>query len=295
MDDLRLTIHQTAPRLGDLPGNEADIRSRVAQSASRHLVVFPELALTGYNLRNRVQRVALSLSDQSPLELPPGAPPVVMGLPERGEDELVYNSALLVHDRRILAKHRKVYLPTYGPFDEGRYFAPGREAPPVASISIGWRVGILICEDFWHPALHYLLAVQEADVVVVLSAAPGRGSPEMLSETEAEPENAHPKQALFSSPDRWVLLARAAALQYGVFLVLANRAGAEEGVTFAGDSVVVSPKGNVLARAPQAGPAVLDCTLPREELRQARTPYAHLRDEDPGFLWRALGRLQARG
>jgi predicted amidohydrolase len=294
MDDLRLTIHQTAPNLGDLSGNEEDIRGRVAQSASRDLVVFPELALTGYSLRNRVQRLAFPLSDHSPLELPPDAPPVVVGLPERGEDELVYNSALLVHGHGILAKHRKVYLPTYGPFDEGRYFAPGQDAPPVATIPVGWKVGMLICEDFWHPALHYLLAVQKAEVVVVLSAAPGRGAPEEPAEAGALPERVHPTPALFSSPERWVLLARAAALQYGVFLVLANRAGTEEGVTFAGDSVVVSPNGNVLARAPQADPAVLDCSLPREELRQARTPYAHLRDEDPGFLWRALGRLQAQ-
>jgi predicted amidohydrolase len=294
MDDLQLTIHQTAPRLGDLAGNEEEIRARAAQSASSDLVVFPELALTGYNLRNRVQRVAFSLSNEAPLGLPSGLPPVLLGLPERGEDELVYNSALLIHHHRILAKHRKVYLPTYGPFDEGRYFAPGRDAPPVTTIPPGWRVGILICEDFWHPALHYLLAVQGAHVVVVLSAAPGRGSPDEPSHTQAEAENPAPAPALFSSPERWVLLARAAALQYGVFVVLANRAGVEEGVTFAGGSVVVSPEGRVLARAPQGDPAALGCTLPREQLRQARTPYAHLRDEDPGYLWRALGRLQGQ-
>ncbi len=295
MVDLNLTVHQTAPLLGDREGNEEEIRRRVLGSSSRDLLVFPELALTGYHLRGRVQRFAVDLSAGSLPDLPPDAPPVVFGLPERGGDELVYNSALITHEDRILAKHRKVYLPTYGPFDEGRYFAPGRDAPPVVTLPTGWKVGLLICEDFWHPALLYLLAMQGAELILVLSAAPGRGQPRDPAEIANTSKREEAPGVLFSSPEKWALLARAAALQFGVFLVIANRAGVEEGVTFAGESSVVSPTGELLARAPQGEPATLDCTLPRDSLRQGRTPFAHLRDEDPGFVRRALDHLRGEG
>jgi predicted amidohydrolase len=292
-DELHLTIHQTAPLLGEVEANQAEVRERVMESAERDLLVFPELSLTGYTLRGRVQRMARRVSQESPLRLPPDSPPVALGLPERGEDELVYNTAVLIHENRILAKHRKVYLPTYGLFDESRYYAAGRDAPPVATLPTGWRVGLLICEDFWHPGLIYLLAVQGAEVVLVLSAAPGRGEPGQEAEERPErgPGNSERDGLLFSSTANWNLLARTAALQYGVYVVLANRAGVEEGVTFAGESTVVGPDGKILARAPQAEPAVLELSLSREALRRARNPYAHLRDEDPDYLRRALDTL----
>jgi predicted amidohydrolase len=172
-----------------------------------------------------------------------------------------------------------VYLPTYGMFDEGRYFAPGREPPPVIRLPSGWRVGVMVCEDFWHPSLAYLLALQAADVILVLAAAPGRGEP-------GDP------RALFASTEPWLLLARAAAVQYGVYVVIANRVGVEGGITFAGESLVVSPTGEVLASAPQGEPWTLNVTLTRGVLRRSRTPFSHLRDEDPSFLRRALESLE---
>ena len=282
------------PLLGEVDRNEEEIRSRVAQSRGRDLLVFPELALSGYNLRGRVGRFALALGEESPLRLPPGSPPVVLGLPERGEDELVYNTALVVHEGRILARHRKVYLPTYGLFDEGRYFASGTMPPRVTLLPCGWKIGLLICEDFWHPGLIYLLAMEGVEVVVVLAAAPGRGSPpDGDRETGKVPSSTAPGPwSLFSSQASWALLARTAALQYGIFMVIANRAGVEEGVTFAGESMVVAPDGVLLARGPQAEPAVLDVSLDRQAIRRARSPFAHLRDEDPHFLRRALDRIQ---
>jgi predicted amidohydrolase len=301
--ELLLTVHQTAPLLGEIDENRVDLLRRVEGSNNRDLLLFPELSLTGYNLRGRVQRAAVPLAGESPVTLPRGSPPVAMGFPERGEDELVYNSAILVHEGKVLAKHRKVYLPTYGLFDEKRYFAPGKAAPPVVTLEGGWKVGLLVCEDFWHPGLMYLLAIQGAELVVVMAAAPGRGRPDSGTDSDEPtpygfPSDGPPSQErpgqhhfLFSSTDTWTLLARTAALQYGFFLAIANRAGVEEGVTFAGESTVVGPNGDVLARAPQGEVAILDHTLRREELRIARNPYAHLRDEDPEYLRRALNSL----
>jgi predicted amidohydrolase len=287
-DFLRLSIHQTAPVLGEVEENLEGIRCRLRESRERDLVAFPELSVTGYGLGSRASRLARSLPESSALGLPPGHPPVCLSLPERGEDELIYNAAVLVHQDRVLAKHRKVYLPTYGLFDEGRFFARGQDAPPVVTLPSGWRVGLLVCEDFWHPALQYLLAIQGADVALVLAAAPGRGDPSGLGET---PEPGH---HLFSSSATWTLLARTAALQFGMFVALVNRGGVEGGVTFAGESIVVGPDGSILARAPQREPYVLEVDLSRGSLRGARSPYAHLRDEDPDFLLRAMMKLRGR-
>lgn len=291
-NELHLTIHQTAPLLGEVEANEEEVRRRVRESLHRDFLVFPELSLTGYNLRSNAQRLARRVSGESPVELPLGSPPVALGFPERGEDELVYNSAAVVYENRILAKHRKVYLPTYGLFDEGRYFAAGRDAPPVTTLPSGWKIGILICEDFWHPSLVYLLAIQGADVVMVMAAAPGRGEPVPDGDPEMKlgPDGGN-GPLLFASTANWNLLARTTAAQYGLFVVLANRGGVEEGVTFAGESLVVGPDGKVMARAPQAEAAVLDISLPRPALTRARNPFAHLRDEDPDYLRRALRAL----
>jgi predicted amidohydrolase len=283
--------------------NKEEIRRRVLESMGGDLLVFPELAVSGYSLRSGVGRHAVALGERSPLRLPPGSPAVALGLPERGEDHLVYNTALLLHEDRILSRHRKVYLPTYGMFDEGRYFASGRMPPRVISLPSGWRVGLLICEDFWHPSLIYLLAIQRVEVVVVLAAAPGRGQPagggkagggdekEEQAGLEASADSRPGPWSLFSSQVSWTLLARAAALQHGVFMVIANRAGVEEGVTFAGESLLVAPDGGIMARAPQAEPAVLEGTLEHGAIRRARSPFAHLRDEDPHFLRRALDKI----
>jgi predicted amidohydrolase len=304
MVDLKLTIQQTAPLLGEVELNRRDLLERTMDSRDRDLLVFPELALTGYSLRGRIQRLAVPDREFPGLVLPDGSPPVALGIPERGSDELVYNTAVLVHEGRIRGKHRKVYLPTYGLFDESRYFASGRDSPSVSTLAGGWKVGLLLCEDLWHPSLLYLLAMQGVELVLVLAAAPGRGEPgsgrgepgsgpeSMGPQTAVEgPRNQPPDVALFSSTERWELLARAAALQFGVFLAVANRAGVEAGITFAGGSFVVGPDGDILERAPQGMAAVLDLTLRRGDLRRARNPYSHLRDEDPAFLNESLNRL----
>lgn len=284
-EEFRLDVHQTAPLLGEIEVNERDIRRRTEESRTADLVVFPELSLTGYSLKNRVQRVAVAVDDQAPLTLPVDMPPLAFGLVERGKDELVYNTAVLQYQNRLIAHHRKVYLPTYGIFDEARYFSRGRKTPPVVDLPSGWRVGLLVCEDFWHPGLLYLLAMQGAELILVLSAAPGRGDPSGAQDDGGSAES------LFASPASWFLLARTAAVQYGVFLVLANRAGVEGGLTFAGGSLVVDPSGEVLAEGPQGKPGTIQVALDRRALRTARTPFSHLRDEDPAYLARALGRL----
>lgn len=282
-DALDLVVEQIAPTMGRIEENARRLSELAAASPDAGLVVFSELALTGYLVGDRAPSLALDAEDDRLLAAGPDpGPALALGYVERGRDQLVYNAAAVVRGSEILARHRKVYLPTYGIFDEGRTFAPGRTGPPVFELA-GWRVGLLICEELWHPALPYLLALQEVDVLLVLSAAPGR----------------HPRTDAaglrFASSEPWELLARAAAFNHGVWVVVANRVGKEDGLTFAGGSMVVAPDGRIAARAPEVREATLRFTLTRAALREARNPFSHLRDEDPALVVRELRRILGLG
>lgn len=331
---LRLAVEQTAPVRGDLDENAARIRRRVGEAAGVDLVLFPELCLTGYALGHRTAEVARRVGpagtgasalgaersvteperpraavETLDLGLPPGGPAAVVGLVEQGEDELVHNTAVVFRGDELLARHRKIYLPTYGMFEEGRHFARGRQPPATFPLPGGWTVGILVCEDLWHPALSYLLALQGADLILVMAAAVGRGRPGSDGDAAAgapgggsdpersgNPEGGEPggegaAPPLFASMERWELLARTVAVHNGVYVALCNRVGVEDGFTFAGGSMVVDPSGAVAARAPQGREARLEATLEKEEIRRARHPFSHLRDEDPAFVRDALDRI----
>lgn len=277
---LRVDLRQIAPVLGDPDANRRRLEE-AAGGSDADVVLFPELSLTGYTLGHRARELGMVLGGASPPPLSLGAegPAVVYGMVERGEDHLTYNAAVAQRGEALLATHRKIYLPTYGTFDEGRVFAAGRRSVRVFTLAPGWEAGILVCEDFWHPALAYLLALQGMDVLFVLAAAPGRGVPLPGSGNR------------FGSTESWELLARSTALLHGVYVVLCNRVGVEEGVTFAGGSLVVAPGGEVVARAPQGEEASLDVTLLRDAVSRARHPYAHLRDEDPAVTLHTLHRI----
>jgi predicted amidohydrolase len=282
--DLDLVIHQCDTVLGDPGANRALMEEAVRASPDSGLVVFPELALTGYSVRDGAGEVAIPLETGCPLTLPQEGPAVALGFVERGDEGLVYNSAAVYRGNQLLHNHRKVYLPTYGIFEEGHFFAPGKSGVTPFDLAPGWRVGLLICEDFWHPALSYILAMQEIDLLLVLSAAPGRGR----SETEEG-------EVSFESSEPWVQMARATALQYGIFLVLCNRAGVEGELTFAGGSMVVGPDGRIVVSAPEGKAARLEVTLAEERILRARDPFSHLREEDPARLKAELDRLLGDG
>lgn len=281
---LRLSLLQTAPAPTDVEGNAARILEAAARAAqgsvgddALSLCVAPELSLTGYDLRDAAAELALAPTDVAARLAPAG--PIVAGFPERAPDGAVYNSAAHVEAGRVVAVHRKVYLPTYGMFDEARVFAAGGDV--VVHDWRGWRIGLLVCEDFWHPGLLYALCAQRVDVIVVLAAAPGRGV------LEAE------RAGRFASWETWRRMAGVYARVFGVWIALANRAGAEEGVTFAGGSLVAAPDGALIASAPEGEVAVLSATLDRAELARLRTPAWHGRDDRPLVVARAL--LRAEG
>lgn len=278
---LRLRVHQFAPSLRDVAGNAHRI-DEAARGAD--LTLTPELSLTGYDLGDDVHRLALALRTGEPLPVPglESTPPVVVGLVERGAAGVPYNVAAVVEDGRVVFRHRKLYLPTYGMFDEMRFFGRGTRLE-VYDAPSGWRVGVLVCEDVWHPGLAYILAARGVDLLLVQAAAPGRGA-----------WAGGATGGRFASADVWERIARTTAQLYGIYVALANRTGAEGGVVFAGGSLVVAPTGEVLAAA-GADEALLDAELSLEEVARARRPYAHARDEDLHFMMRELARAAEAG
>lgn len=275
---MRLAILQLAPVLRDRAANAARIAS-AASDGTVDLLLTPELSLTGYDLGDDAALLAAPVHPGEPAAFAPelaGAPEVVVGLPELGDDGIVYNTSVHLQAGRVLHRHRKHYLPTYGMFDEMRWFGRGKRLDAYRWGE--WKVGHLVCEDFWHPALPYLLAVRGIDLLLVSAAAPGRG---VLS---AEGD------ALFASTAVWERMARTTAQLYGIYVALANRVGVEGAVTFAGGSVIAGPGGEVLARAPEAREDVIAADLSLDELARSRRPYAHLRDDDPAWVLEELQR-----
>jgi predicted amidohydrolase len=278
---LRLGVAQLASRLRDVDGNAAHIADAASQAQS-DLLLTPELSLTGYDVGDAVHRLGVPAAPGTPMPLLHAlrdSGDVVVGLIEDA-DGGPYNSGCVIGDGHCLFRHRKLYLPTYGMFDEGRYFGRGKELNTWRTDS-GWHCGLLICEDFWHPGLAYVLASRSIDLLLVQAAAPGRGVWQ------------GGEHGAFASADVWERIARTTAQLYGIAVALCNRVGVEGGVTFAGGSLIVAPDGSVMARAGSDDEEILTVELTASALRRARQPYAHGRDDDAALIARELQRVTA--
>jgi predicted amidohydrolase len=275
---MRVALGQIAPSLGNVRENLRMHRSAALQAAAAgaNLIVFPELSLTGYLLQDLVPELAVcpgrSKEVRELLRLSRRIA-IVCGLVEESEDHRYYNSALFMAGGNVLHCHRKVYLPTYGMFDEGRDFAAG-ESFRAFDTPLG-RFGILICEDAWHPSASYLLARDGADYLLIPSSGPSRG---VGSGKE------------LASISSWVDLCRVTAKFQTVYVVYVNRVGVEDGMHFSGGSFVANPLGDVVSRAPALKETLRLATLSRSVLRHARTLYPLLRDEKPQVVLDALSR-----
>lgn len=279
----RLGVFQFAPELHE-PEANARRMAQAAGDSGADLVLTPELSLTGYDVGDAVFELAVPVEGgraPRPLQVPigGGGPDLVVGMIERGSDGVPYNAAVHLRGGEIVHKHRKVYLPTYGMFDEGRFFGRGDRVRAYEAGG-GWRVGVLICEDFWHPSLIYLLAMQGIHLLLVQAAGPGRGVWAGGGDGSPFPTNAS-----------WERIARYSAQMYGIYVALANRVGVEGGVVFSGGSLIVDPSGEVLTRGPSIGETLITADLSLERVAEARRPGAHIRDEDPHFVVRELNRM----
>lgn len=277
----RVTLAQTNPDLGNVQKNlEAHVAAiQEALDLGQQLIVFPELSLTGYFLKDQTAELALRLDSPEIQALAALSVriSILAGFVELAADGRIYNSAAFFEDGRVLHVHRKVHLVTYGMFDEEREFAAGDEFRAFDS-KLG-RFGVLICEDAWHVSSglqHFLAGV---DAILVPSCSPGRGigggGQELSSETT------------------WRTLLDAHALLFQTWVVYANRVGWEDGVFFWGGSRVIDPFGKLVARIEGFEPAHVGTTIDTQTLRRARVATPLLRDAKPWLLARALERIDA--
>lgn len=279
METLRVALAQIAPKLGELRDN-VDLHvdaCRAARGRSADLVVFPELSLTGYLLRDQVPDVALRLDDArlNPLLRASRSMDILFGFVEESDGHRFHNAAAYLSRGRVVHVHRKIYLPTYGMFDEGRDFAPGDK---VRRFDAPWGpAGILVCEDAWHPACAWILAQEGAEVVFVPSAGPSRG--------------AKPRRGV-TSVGVWNDIVRVTAQTQTAFVVYVNRVGFDDGLNFAGGSIAVDPFGRTIVALPALEPDLQVAELDAEVLRRARSAYPLLRDENVDLVWREIDRLR---
>ena len=283
MKPLRIALAQIAPRLGMVDENLAHHHEvlREARANGASLVVFPELGLTGYLLQDLAGEVAMRLDDPrlATLAAATEGMSAVVSFVEESGDHRLFIAAALLEDGRIGHVHRKLFLPTYGLFDERRFFAAGdilRAAPS----RIGAGVGIAICEDFWHLPVPQLLALDGAQVLINVSSSPGR-------------DLAATNEVGLGTATSWRLLMRTYAQLTTSFVVFCNRVGVDESISFWGGSEVIGPTGEALFSAPLFEEGVFTVDVSLADVRRERVALPLLRDERPELEVRELSRIVA--
>ena len=277
---ITIALAQINTHLGDVPTNlEKHLEFiRQAKAAGADLVVFPELSLTGYCLQDLASTVAHRPTDDDPIFKPLLEASqwidVLVGFVEEDLRHRFFISAAYLSSGQLVHIHHKVYLPTYGLFDEGRFFALGNEVR--AFDTRFGRAGVLICEDFWHASPPYLLWLDGADLMLFTSASPGRGLG---------------KQPALDAA-RWVEdINRAYAGLFTSFVIHSNRVGFEDGLNFWGGSTIYDPNGDLLAKCPYFEEKLLVTELDLNQLHRTRARLPLLRDERAALSKSELDRI----
>lgn len=277
---LNLALAQISTHLGDV---EANLEKHLAfidkaRQQKADLVVFPELSLTGYVLQDLVATVAHRPVEEDPVfkHLLKASEDLdlVVGFVDEDSRHRFFIASTYLSGGRVLHVHHKVYLPTYGLFDEGRFFAWG-DSVRAFDTRFG-RVGLLICEDFWHASPPYLLWLDGADLMLFSSASPGRG---LTGQDKLDSA-------------RWVEhVCKAYASMFTSFVVHCNRVGFEDGLLFWGGATVNDPNGELLAQGPYFEESLTLIPMDLNQLRRTRARLPLLRDERTNLVRNELDRL----
>lgn len=276
--DFSVALLQIKPKLGRIQDNLELITAQVEQAIAckADLAVLPELALTGYFLKDLVPEVALTLDSPELAHLARLSQQIslAVGFVEVTPDYQFYNSAAWFEGGQLRHLHRKVYLPTYGLFDEQRYLGRG-DRFRAFDTRFG-RIGLLVCEDMWHLSAPYLLAMDGATTLVCLSSSPGRGM-----DTDE-----------LGTATAWRTLTSSTARFLTCRVVYVNRVGYEDGVGFWGGSHLVSPSGAISTAAPEFEPSLTIGRFHDADLRRERINAPLLRDERLNLTLRELSRIE---
>ena len=294
---MKVAIYQTDPVLLDVQTNLEDTIEKIAEAKNKgaDLVVFPELALTGYFVRERYPEVALRMDSPEIQKLAKATrgTAAIVGFVEESQAMNFYNSALIAIDGKTLFACRKLNLPNYGVFEERKIFANGKHVRVFNHK--GLTIAPFICNDMWHPSLPYLGITQKADIFITIFNS-SRGS---MGEA-------------FSNIESWNIINRFYSRVLGVYNICANRVGCEvfqgrraddapepsvspttdnNPYRFWGGSEVIDPFGQPIATAALYEQDDLMADLSRDLIRKKRTELPYLRNDDPYFTYRELGRI----
>ena len=303
---MKVAICQTAPQLLDVKSNLEDVIDKIhhAREKGSDLVVFPELALTGYFVGDRYHEVALRMdSDEiKSLAAATKGTAAIVGFIEESLSMNFYNSALVLIDGNIVFASRKLNLPNYGVFEEGKIFSTGKQ---IRTFDFrGYHIAVFICNDMWHPSLPYLAITQKADVFITLlnSSQESMGSE-------------------FSNIEAWSVINTFYSRIFGIYGVYANRAGKEflagrcknelfvcpkdktrddsvdsmdSSYRFWGGSEIVNPFGKTISKAALYETDEIEANISREVLRKKKILLPYVKNDDPYFTNRELTRILAK-
>ncbi len=274
-----IALAQIDSRLGDPAGNIGVHMEyiRKAREGGAHLVVFPELSMSGYTLKDATWDVATRPGNDRLLAgvaREARGITVLLGCVEESSEMGIHNSAVLVENGTVKSIHRKIYPPTYGMFEERRHFSPGSTVRAF-DCAVG-RLGVLICEDLWHVSLPYLLAMDGAQVIIGMAASP----------TRLAGEEGSTQIAAVNSEQH-----RSYARLLSSYVAFCNRVGFDDGVNFWGGSEIVGPGGDILAHARMFEPDLIFASIDENEVRRARRFSRHFLDEDASLTLAALRRI----
>lgn len=276
---LRVAAAQIDPTEADIGENLAKHYEFIDRAREQNvdILVFPELSLTGYQLKSQTPDLAITRDDHRLLAIAEraGDMTVVAGFVEEGYAAQFHNSAAALRGGKVDFIHRKLNLATYGNLEEAKYFARGRyvdvfrHEPP-------WTAAILICADAWNPGLIHLAGLYGATILIIPIA----------SSNEAVGLD-------FSNPEGWNRALSFYGMIYGMPIVMANHCGTRDGETYWGGSRVVDAHGNTVALG-GAGEELVVADVDYATVRQARFQLPTVRDSNLDLIHREIERLNNR-
>lgn len=275
---MKVGLAQINCKLGDLKANLQKLRGFVSEAKKRkvELLVFPELSLTGYSVGSLVPGIGIRADDPLIEEVKKESREIslVIGFVEESKEHNFYNSALYLEKGGIKHLHRKIYLPNYGIWEEGRYFAGGERIR--AFHTFYEPMGILICEDSWHPILPYILALDGAAIFIHMAASFEKDLGQL------------------SVRSTWEGLNRLYAQLFSGYVIFVNRVGSEEGNKFWGGSSIIDPAGKEVAKADYYREQLVVGAVHREKIRRHRSALPLFRHERFDLAIRELNRVSEK-
>ena len=277
---MRIALAQIDCVLGDVGENLRRAREVVAEAKDEgaDLVVFPELSLAGYALKEFNTEVAIQAQSKPILSLAEeaGEMGVVVGFCEEGRGFHIYNSAAYLEGGSLLHLHRKLYLPNYRIYEERKHYNPGQSLRAFDT-RLG-RMAMLICNDAWQPFLPFI-AVQDGAQVLILPAASGL----------------YPYPELLDTKEYWRDITRFYARMLQSYVIFVNRVGEEENLVFLGYSHVVDPWGHVVVEGPGREEALITTDIDLDNVRRRRREVPLVKEARLALLSRELNRLAEEG